>query len=51
MTSTGFASRMKTIDGVTKAYRSKGPFYTLNYVIIKESLQKNHEFDDEITFE
>jgi hypothetical protein len=52
MTATGFASKIKSVDGISKANRRDGtPFYILNYTVIREVLQKNNEFDDEVTFD
>ena len=52
MTATGFASKMKVIDGVNRASRRDGtPFYSLNYTVMRHALQKSHEYDDEITLD
>ena len=52
MTATGFASKMKVIEGVTRSNRRDGtPFYSLNYTVIRYALHKSHEYDDEITLD
>jgi hypothetical protein len=52
MTSTGFSSKMKSIEGISKCYKKSGPFfYSLNYPQIRAALLKNHEYDEDITID
>jgi hypothetical protein len=52
MTATGFASKIKLIEGVNRSSRRDGtPFYSLNYTVMRHALQKSHEYDDEITLD
>jgi hypothetical protein len=52
MTATGFASKLKAIEGANKSHKRDGtPFYSLNYTVMRQALHKSHEYDDEITLD